>query len=67
MKISLSHMLKNGRKRNFFIGFLQAVASFGTEIVSILYLCTEKKSQDVIINFVALSIIAQIDDIFAKL
>jgi hypothetical protein len=57
MKFTLKHPLSEGRKRNFMIGFCQAISSFGTELVSILFICTLKTSQEVIINFVALSII----------
>ena len=48
------------------VSLMQFSIAFGTELVNILLICTSNNVKDVIMNFIALGVIAEIDDIYAK-
>ncbi len=39
--------------------------AIGTELINILLICTQDTVKDVIMNFIALGVIAEIDDLYA--
>eukprot|EP00347_Sterkiella_histriomuscorum_P004136 403361618 len=47
------------------VSLMQFLGSFGTEVVNIFLICQQDTVQDVIMNFIALGVIAEIDDIYA--
>eukprot|EP00347_Sterkiella_histriomuscorum_P012935 403366655 len=48
------------------ISLMQFLGAFGTEVVNIFLICQQNTVQDVIMNFIALGVIAEIDDIYAN-
>ncbi|CDW89402.1 UNKNOWN [Stylonychia lemnae] len=60
--------VKSGQKRNALItvSVMQFFSAFGTEHVNILLICTQYSVKDVIMNFIALGVIAEIDNIYAR-
>lgn len=45
---------------------MQLIASLGTETISLILICNQYSVQDAIMNFIALGVIAEIDDIYAR-
>ena len=65
MKFSANHPFKfNNYVEAFLIGFTQMIVVISVEIVALAVLNTNNKIQDVIMNFLALAIIAEIDDMY---
>lgn len=48
------------------ISLMQFSGALATEIINIILICTQDSVKDVIMNFIALGVIAEIDDIYAK-
>ena len=48
------------------ISMLQLTAAFLTEVLSILLICSQDSVQNVLMNFIALGVIAEIDNIYAR-
>ncbi|CDW75959.1 UNKNOWN [Stylonychia lemnae] len=49
-----------------FISLMQFFGAFGTELINIFLICQQGSVQDVIMNFIALGVIAEIDNIYAN-
>ena len=65
MKYALSHPYKFRRwKEAYAVAFTQLSVVIVTEIVNLAILCTNHTILDVIMNFLALVIIADFDDFF---
>ena len=65
MKYSANHPFKfNNYVEAFLIGFTQMIVVISVEIVALAVLNTNEKIQDVIMNFLALVVIAEIDDFY---
>ncbi|CDW76919.1 UNKNOWN [Stylonychia lemnae] len=48
------------------ISLMQVVSAFATELLSILLICNQDSVSNVLMNFIALGVIAEIDDIYAR-
>lgn len=48
------------------ISVMQFIGALGTELVNIFLICQQNSVRDVIMNFIALGVIAEIDDIYAR-
>lgn len=65
MKFSLNHFYRFEKpKIAFFAGFLQTSAIFMIEIVNFIVILTSTNYLDVVMNFMALAVIAEFDDKF---
>ena len=47
------------------VSLMQFSGAFGTEIINIILICNQDGVQDVLMNFIALGVIAEIDDYYA--
>ena len=67
IKLSL-YKTSNLSKRHaiFMIGLMQLFGAIGTETLNIYQICSTYSIKDIIMNFVQLGIIAQIDDLYAQ-
>jgi hypothetical protein len=61
-------MVKSTKRRvpMLTLGVMQLIGAVGTEIVNITLICQQTNAQDIIMNFIALGVIAEIDDIYAN-
>eukprot|EP00347_Sterkiella_histriomuscorum_P003827 403362788 len=48
------------------ISLMQLISALATEVISIILICSQDTVQNVIMNFIALGVIAEIDDIYAR-
>ena len=48
------------------ISLMQFVASLATETINILLICAQDDVQDILMNYIALGVIAEIDDYYAS-
>ena len=66
MKYALNHMWKfRSWKWAYFIGLMQLVMVVFVEVVNIIVLCANKTIMDILMNFLALVVIRDLDDYFA--
>jgi len=54
------------RKPMLALTIMQFIGGIGTEIVSIVLICNQDTVQEIVMNFIALGIIAEIDDLYAS-
>ena len=67
IKFSLASKQRQGRKRQFLIGFFQAFTSFGTEVLNLLFMCTQSEITDIVANNLVLTFIINIDDMISSI
>lgn len=67
IKLSI-YKTSNWDKRHamFMVGIMQLLGAIGTEALNIYQVCSTYNIKDIIMNFVQLGIIAQIDDLYAQ-
>lgn len=67
MKYSLNHKEEFcSYKTVFIVGFMQFIMVICVEVVNMFYICIANDITEVIMNFIALAIIAEFDDMFYK-
>ena len=67
MKFALNHMWKFDSWRwAWLIGFLQMIMVVFVEVVNIIVLCANNTVMDILMNFLALVVIRDLDDYFAQ-
>ena len=50
----------------FYISVLKFVGALATEIINLLLICQQTSSMDCVMNFIALGVIADIDNLYAS-